>query len=45
MEKELLQSWEALPHILATSSTSKAGRDELLDYIHSIVKINKTNPN
>ncbi len=37
MEQELLQSWEALPPILATSSVKKTGKKELLEYIGSIV--------
>ncbi len=44
MEKELLQSWEQIPPVLATSSTKKTGRDELLQYIDDILKLHKTNP-
>lgn len=32
----LLEQWEELPPIFATSSERKAGRDELLDYIEQI---------
>lgn len=44
MEQELLQSWEQLPPMLATSSVKKTGKTELLAYIGSIVNLNKTNP-
>lgn len=32
-KKELLKKWEELPRIFTTSSASKLGRDELLQYI------------
>ncbi len=35
-KKRLLEHWEELPPIFVTSSESKSGRDELLDYIDSI---------
>lgn len=34
----LLESWEELPPIFATSSEKRLGRDEILDYIDSINK-------
>lgn len=33
----LLESWEELPEFFVTSSTSKEGRDTVLDYIESIL--------
>ncbi len=35
-KQQLLETWEELPPILLSSSETKAGRDELLDYIQSI---------
>ena len=35
---ELLKTWEHLPPVFVTSSESRAGRDELLDYIDGINK-------
>lgn len=35
----LLQEWEELPPMFCTSSSRKTGREELLDYIDSILKI------
>ena len=32
-KKRLLEDWEALPPVFITSSESKLGREELLDYI------------
>ncbi len=37
-KKELSRQWEELPPIFITSSESKKGRDELLDYIEKINK-------
>lgn len=37
-KKELLKSWEELPQIFITSSTTDVGRDEILDYIEEINK-------
>jgi GTP-binding protein len=34
-KKEMLKKWEELPPMIATSSTSKIGRDEILDLIES----------
>jgi len=36
-KKVLLQSWEELPSMITSSSTSGLGRDELLDYIDSLL--------
>ena len=38
-QDKLMEQWEELPPIFATSSEKRIGRDELLDYIE---KINKT---
>ncbi|MDR1552770.1 MAG: ribosome biogenesis GTP-binding protein YihA/YsxC [Prevotellaceae bacterium] len=35
-KKLLLESWEGLPHIFYTSSETKAGKDDVLDYIDRI---------
>ncbi|MBK8044035.1 MAG: YihA family ribosome biogenesis GTP-binding protein [Haliscomenobacter sp.] len=35
--KAMLETWNELPRQFITSSTDKAGRDELLDYIASII--------
>ena len=35
---ELSKQWEELPPHLITSSETKLGKDELLDYIESIIK-------
>jgi len=35
---KLLETWEELPPVFATSSEKRIGRDELLDYIHEINK-------
>jgi len=35
---QLLEEWEELPPIFATSSEKRVGRDELLDYIEGINK-------
>lgn len=37
-KKTLLQTWEELPPIFVTSADKKTGREELLDYIESILK-------
>jgi len=37
-KKELLHSWEELPPMIASSSVSGLGRDEILDYINSLLK-------
>jgi len=37
-KKKLLEWWEELPPLFITSSDTGRGRDELLDYISSIVK-------
>lgn len=36
-KKRLLEQWEELPVIFITSSEKKTGRDEVLDYIESIL--------
>lgn len=36
--RQLLEDWEELPPILVSSSSSGAGRDEILKYIDSILK-------
>ena len=38
-KKALLQSWEQLPEMIISSSTTGLGRDELLDYIDSLLEI------
>ncbi len=35
-KERLLETWEELPPILLSSSETKDGREEILDYIHSI---------
>ena len=35
-KERLLETWEELPHILLSSSETKDGREEILDYIQSI---------
>jgi GTP-binding protein len=37
-KKALLQSWEELPLMITSSSTTGLGRDELLDYIDSLLE-------
>ncbi|MDR1743910.1 MAG: ribosome biogenesis GTP-binding protein YihA/YsxC [Dysgonamonadaceae bacterium] len=37
-KQKLLETWEELPPIFVTSSETKKGRDELLDYIEEINK-------
>lgn len=37
-QKKILESWETMPPYFITSATSKAGRQELLAYIHEINK-------
>ncbi len=34
----LLEDWEALPPVFVTSSTTRKGREELLDYIGALNK-------
>jgi GTP-binding protein len=43
MEKKLLESWDELPTSLSTSAIKKTGRDEVLDFIHSVMHDKKTN--
>ena len=37
-EKKMLETWEEMPPYFITSSDSKQGRDEVLDYIEQINK-------
>ena len=37
-KQELHKQWEELPPVFITSSETKTGRDEILDYIESINK-------
>ena len=37
-KKVLLQTWEELPPMIASSSVSGLGRNEILDYIHTLLK-------
>ncbi len=37
-KKELLKNWEELPPIFLTSSESKKGREEVLEYVDEILK-------
>lgn len=37
-KNKLLETWESLPPIFITSSEKGVGRDEVLDYIESIIK-------
>ena len=37
-KKALLESWEELPLMIVSSSTTGQGRDELLDYIESLLE-------
>ena len=47
-KQKILESWEELPPIFVSSSESGAGRDEILDYIGSVLETieeqNKQNP-
>jgi GTP-binding protein len=38
-KKELAKSWASIPPVFATSSTSKHGRESLLNYIDEILKV------
>ena len=40
-KKVLLNYWEVLPKFFETSSRDKTGREELLNYIKSIIHQNK----
>lgn len=40
-QKRMLQDWESIPQVFATSSTSKHGRDELLQFIGETIPIFK----
>ena len=42
-KERLMQDWEELPPIFATSAEKGTGRDELLDYIESVNKQLKIN--
>ncbi|MDO4802852.1 MAG: ribosome biogenesis GTP-binding protein YihA/YsxC [Prevotellaceae bacterium] len=42
--KKLLETWEELPPYYVTSSETKQGRDEVLDYIETINKELKNSP-
>lgn len=35
-KKEMLKTWESMPQVFVSSATSKIGRMELLNYIHSL---------
>lgn len=35
-KKELLETWEELPPYFISSSTTKAGQEEILDFIHNV---------
>ena len=37
-KKELLKNWEELPPIFVSSSETKKGREEVLDYVDEILK-------
>jgi GTP-binding protein len=37
-KKELQKSWETIPPVFSTSSTSKHGRESILNYIEEIIK-------
>jgi GTP-binding protein len=37
-KKELLKYWEELPPVFVTSSESHMGKDEVTDYIYSILE-------
>ena len=39
MKTRLLEDWEELPPIFITSSESRMGRDEVLDYIEQQNKV------
>lgn len=43
IEAALLETWEELPQSFVTSSVKIAGRDEILDFIHSVLKNKETN--
>ncbi|MDR1592375.1 MAG: ribosome biogenesis GTP-binding protein YihA/YsxC [Prevotellaceae bacterium] len=38
-KKKLLETWETLPPVFVTSAEKKTGREELLDYIDSIMNL------
>ena len=38
-KRVLLEDWEVLPHMIVTSSVSKLGTDELLNYIEKSVPL------
>ena len=42
-EKRLLETWEELPPVFFSSSETKFGRDEILDYIQSVNEELKSN--
>ena len=43
MEAKLLESWDELPTSFSTSAVKKTGRDEVLDFIHSVMHDKKAN--
>ena len=40
-KKTLLEYWEELPPVFATSSQTKMGRKEIIDYIYKILELIK----
>lgn len=42
-KEKMLESWEELPPIFQTSSEKKRGREEVLDYIESIIEAIRSN--
>ncbi len=45
LKKSLLEHWEALPEVFITSSETSEGRDDVLQYIRSIISNLKVNKN
>ena len=44
IQNELLRSWQALPPQFVTSSEKKEGREEVLDYIKSVMELVVSSP-
>lgn len=38
-KKQILEHWETLPPVFVTSAESKAGRDEILNYLDEVLKL------
>ncbi len=42
-KEKMLESWEELPPIFQTSSEKKRGREDVLDYIESVIEAIRSN--